>query len=141
MAQNIKAAARRLARDGAKLALEARRLNRLRALAKDLSLGDYAVMETDVTQYEQVKRLVDRAALTYGRILERANSGHSRCRGTWVKSTRADICDGPAGAHQTQSRALEAGSACSAAARPSAVWRAARGTYQNVQAVSILIIA
>ena len=55
------AAARRLAQNGAKLVLGARRLDRLQALAKELALGDDAVVQTDVTQFEQVKRLVDHA--------------------------------------------------------------------------------
>ena len=62
------AAARRLARDGAKLVLGARRLDRIRALAGELSLGSDAVVQTDVTKHEEVKRLVDRAVETYGRI-------------------------------------------------------------------------
>jgi NADP-dependent 3-hydroxy acid dehydrogenase YdfG len=43
------AAARRLAQDGAKLVLGARRLERLQALATVLSLGNDAVVQTDVT--------------------------------------------------------------------------------------------
>jgi len=62
------AAARQLARDGAKLVLGARRLDRLEALAKELSLGDGAVVQTDVVDKDQVKRLVDRAAEVHGRI-------------------------------------------------------------------------
>ena len=62
------AAARHLARHGAKLVLGARRLDRLRALAKALSLGDDAAVQTDVTQYEQVKHLVDHAVKSHGRI-------------------------------------------------------------------------
>ncbi|WP_046869245.1 SDR family oxidoreductase [Microvirga massiliensis] len=62
------ATARRLAQDGAKLVLGARRLDRLQALAKALSLGDDAVVQTDVTQYEQVRHLVDRAVQLHGRI-------------------------------------------------------------------------
>jgi NADP-dependent 3-hydroxy acid dehydrogenase YdfG len=58
------ATARRLAKEGAKLVLGARRFERLQALAEELSLGDEAVVQTDVTQYEQVKRLVDHAAQT-----------------------------------------------------------------------------
>lgn len=62
------AAARRLAQHGAKLVLGARRLERLQALAEELSLGPDAAVQTDVTQYEQVKRLVDRAVQSQGRI-------------------------------------------------------------------------
>lgn len=62
------ATARRLAREGAKLVLGARRIERLQALAQELSLGKDAAVQTDVTQFEQVRRLVDHAAQTYGRI-------------------------------------------------------------------------
>ncbi len=62
------AAARRLAALGAKLVLGARRMERLQALAKELSLGNSAVLQTDVTHYEQVKRLVDHAVESHGRI-------------------------------------------------------------------------
>jgi NADP-dependent 3-hydroxy acid dehydrogenase YdfG len=62
------AAARHLARHGAKLVLGARRLDRLQALAEELSLGKEAVVQTDVTDYAQVKQLVDHAVRTHGRI-------------------------------------------------------------------------
>jgi NADP-dependent 3-hydroxy acid dehydrogenase YdfG len=62
------AAARRLARDGAKLVLGARRLDRLQALAKDLSLRVDAVVQTDVSKCDQVKRLVDHAVKAHGRV-------------------------------------------------------------------------
>ena len=62
------AAARRLARNGAKLMLGARRLDRLQALARELKLGAGAVVQTDVSRYEEVKRLVDEAVKTHGRI-------------------------------------------------------------------------
>jgi NADP-dependent 3-hydroxy acid dehydrogenase YdfG len=62
------AAARRLAQDGAKLVLGARRLDRLQALSRELSFGEEAVVQTDVTDYEQVKRLVDHAVQSHGRI-------------------------------------------------------------------------
>ncbi|MGD1016273.1 MAG: SDR family oxidoreductase [Roseiarcus sp.] len=62
------AAARLLAQGGAKLVLGARRLDRLQALAKELSLGAGAAVQTDVTKREQVKALVDHAVRTHGRI-------------------------------------------------------------------------
>jgi NADP-dependent 3-hydroxy acid dehydrogenase YdfG len=62
------AAARRLARDGAKVVLGARRLDRLEALAADLGLNKGAVAQTDVSKIEEVKRLVDRAVELHGRI-------------------------------------------------------------------------
>jgi NADP-dependent 3-hydroxy acid dehydrogenase YdfG len=62
------ATARRLAHDGAKLVLGARRLERLHVLAEELSLGKDAVIRTDVTEYDQVKRLVDHAVQLHGRI-------------------------------------------------------------------------
>jgi len=62
------AAARRLAQNGAKLTLGARRLDRLQALAKELKLGAGAVAQTDVSRYQDVKRLVDQAVTTYGCI-------------------------------------------------------------------------
>jgi NADP-dependent 3-hydroxy acid dehydrogenase YdfG len=62
------ATARHLARHGAKLVLGARRLDRLQALAKELSLGKNAAVRTDVTRFDQVKHLVDHAVQTHGRI-------------------------------------------------------------------------
>jgi Short-chain alcohol dehydrogenase of unknown specificity len=62
------AAARRLAGAGAKLVLGARRLDRLQALASELSLGADAAVKTDVTQAGQVQDLVDRAVTRHGRI-------------------------------------------------------------------------
>jgi NADP-dependent 3-hydroxy acid dehydrogenase YdfG len=62
------AAARQLFRHGGKLVLGARRLDRLQALAKELSPDGVTVMQTDVTQRDQVKRLVDQAVEAHGRI-------------------------------------------------------------------------
>src|SRR3954454_2060113 len=62
------ATARHLARAGAKLMLGARRLDRLRALAAELGLPEDAAVRTDVTDREQVRRLVDQAVDLHGRI-------------------------------------------------------------------------
>jgi NADP-dependent 3-hydroxy acid dehydrogenase YdfG len=62
------AAARHLAREGAKLVLGARRVDRLRALAAEIGLDEGAVLETDVTDRAQVRRLVDHAVARHGRI-------------------------------------------------------------------------
>jgi NADP-dependent 3-hydroxy acid dehydrogenase YdfG len=62
------AAAQRLAQDGAKLVLGARRMDRLKAVADTLSLSEKAIVETDVTDRAQVKRLVDRAVELHGRL-------------------------------------------------------------------------
>jgi NADP-dependent 3-hydroxy acid dehydrogenase YdfG len=62
------ATARHLGQQGAALILGARRIDRLRSLAKDLSLGEDAAVQTDVTQADQVKRLVDQAMTSHGRI-------------------------------------------------------------------------
>ena len=62
------AAARHLARAGAKLVLGARRLDRMQALAQELLLGDGACLRTDVTDRAEVQRLVDHAVRLHGRI-------------------------------------------------------------------------
>ena len=62
------AAARHLGTSGAKLVLGARRIERLEALAKELTLDKDAVLKTDVSEREQVKQLVDRAVEKHGRI-------------------------------------------------------------------------
>jgi NADP-dependent 3-hydroxy acid dehydrogenase YdfG len=62
------AAARLLSAQGAKLVLGARRIDRLRALARELALSDGAVVQTDVSDVAQVRRLVDHAVQTHGRI-------------------------------------------------------------------------
>jgi NADP-dependent 3-hydroxy acid dehydrogenase YdfG len=62
------ATARHLSSMGAQLVLGARRLDRLQALAKELNLPTGAVVQTDVTDREQVKGLIDGAVATHGRI-------------------------------------------------------------------------
>jgi NADP-dependent 3-hydroxy acid dehydrogenase YdfG len=62
------AAARHLAKGGAKLVLGARRIDRLNALAKEISLPAGAVVQTDVSKNDQVKRLVETAVTAHGRV-------------------------------------------------------------------------
>ena len=64
------ATARLLSAQGASVVLGARRADRLQSLAKELnsSGGKVFAVTADVTQYDQVKRLVDKAVQTYGRI-------------------------------------------------------------------------
>jgi NADP-dependent 3-hydroxy acid dehydrogenase YdfG len=67
---NGEATARHLSAQGATVILGARRVDRLKSLADELSQngGKALAVPTDVTQYEQVKRLVDAAVQTYGRV-------------------------------------------------------------------------
>jgi NADP-dependent 3-hydroxy acid dehydrogenase YdfG len=64
------ATARMLASQGASVVLGARRTDRIQALAVDLVAngGKALAVQTDVTDVEQVKRLVDAAVQAYGRI-------------------------------------------------------------------------
>jgi len=62
------ATVRKLAAEGAKLVIGARRLDRLQALAAELGLGEAAAVQTDVSDFDQVKALVDHAVATHGRI-------------------------------------------------------------------------
>src|SRR6202011_5563590 len=64
------ATARLLSAQGASVVLGARRVDRLRSLADELSrVGGKAIaLATDVTHCDQVKRLVDAAVQTYGRV-------------------------------------------------------------------------
>jgi NADP-dependent 3-hydroxy acid dehydrogenase YdfG len=60
--------ARHLVREGAKVALGARRLDRLEALVQELGEDSATAFQVDVTDREQVKAFVDRAAATFGKI-------------------------------------------------------------------------
>jgi NADP-dependent 3-hydroxy acid dehydrogenase YdfG len=63
------ASARLLSAQGAAVVMGARRIDRLQALAEELTGGGKALaVATDVTQREQVKRLVDAAVQACGRI-------------------------------------------------------------------------
>jgi len=64
------ATARLLSAQGASVVLGARRVDRIQSLADELtgSGGKALAIPTDVTHYDQVKKLVDAAVQTYGRI-------------------------------------------------------------------------
>jgi NADP-dependent 3-hydroxy acid dehydrogenase YdfG len=64
------ATARLLSVQGASVVLGARRIDRIQSLADELtgSGGKALAIPTDVTHYDQVKRLVDVAVQTFGRI-------------------------------------------------------------------------
>src|SRR5919205_2672548 len=64
------ATARLLSEQGATVVLGARRVERLRSLADELTRtgGKALAVATDVTDRDQVQRLVDEAVRTYGRI-------------------------------------------------------------------------
>ena len=64
------AAARHLSKAGAIVVLGARRAERIQALAEEISAsgGKATAITTDVTKYDQVKKLIDTAIQTYGRI-------------------------------------------------------------------------
>jgi NADP-dependent 3-hydroxy acid dehydrogenase YdfG len=64
------AAARHLAAKGASVALAARRTDRIETVAAEISQagGKALAVATDVTRLEDVRRLVDTAVETYGRI-------------------------------------------------------------------------
>jgi NADP-dependent 3-hydroxy acid dehydrogenase YdfG len=64
------AAARHLSEQGAIIVLGARRIDRIQSLADELSKkhGRALAIATDVTQYHQVKNLVDTVKQTFGRI-------------------------------------------------------------------------
>jgi NADP-dependent 3-hydroxy acid dehydrogenase YdfG len=64
------ASARHLSAQGASVVLGARREDRLKSLARELTArgGKAVTMRTDVTQRDQVQKLVDAAVQAYGRI-------------------------------------------------------------------------
>ena len=64
------ATARLLSAQGASVVLGARRADRIQSLAGELSRngGKVLAVTTDVTHYEEVKRLVDAAVRSYGRV-------------------------------------------------------------------------
>ncbi len=88
------ATARHLARAGAKLVLRARRLDRLEALSKELSLGSTGAVRTDVTDHAQVKALVDHAYADQGLCLSAIHTEGGR--------TAASSCSAPVADRKTE---------------------------------------
>lgn len=62
------ATSRLLAQDGATLVLAARRLDRLQAIKEEFHEANIAVFQADVTDYDQVKHVVDETVKRFGRI-------------------------------------------------------------------------
>ncbi|MBB4200490.1 oxidoreductase [Rhodoblastus sphagnicola] len=60
--------ARQLVKNGARVVLGARRVDRLEALAEELGLGKDAILGADVADAAQVQALVDKAIANHGRI-------------------------------------------------------------------------
>ncbi len=60
--------ARQLVKNGARVVLGARRVDRLEALAEELGLGKDAILGADVADAAQVQALVDKAIASHGRI-------------------------------------------------------------------------
>lgn len=62
------ATSRLLAKDGAKLVIAARRLNRLEEIQKDFPKAEIDAYKADVTKFEDVKNVIDKTVEKYGRI-------------------------------------------------------------------------
>ena len=79
------ATARLLAAQGASVVLGARRADRLRSLADELTAdgGKATALTTDVTHRDQVKALVDAAVQSYGRIDVMINNAGLMPRRCW----------------------------------------------------------
>lgn len=60
--------ARHLVKAGAKVVLAARRMERLEALADELAISHQALVQTDVTDNQQVEALIQQAVSLYGRV-------------------------------------------------------------------------
>lgn len=86
------AAARHLSKEGAMVVLGARRIDRIKTLASELTgAGRKAIaLQTDVTKHEQVKALVDATVTSFGRIEPRARSAAEAVGGTQARHARAD---------------------------------------------------
>ena len=89
------AIARKFAAEGSKVVLAARRADRLQNLAEEICRrgGDALAVVADVTEYTQVRNLVDRTLETFGRLdIMVNNAGFARYR-TFRDSGTRDIDD------------------------------------------------
>lgn len=62
------ATSRLLAKDGAKLSIAARRLDRLDEIKKEFPDQEIETFKADVTKFEDVKNVIDKTVEKYGRI-------------------------------------------------------------------------
>lgn len=62
------ATAKLLASEGAKVAIAARRMNRLEEIKKDNPAGDILAVEADVTKADNVQNVIDKTVAEYGRV-------------------------------------------------------------------------
>lgn len=62
------AISRRLAKDGAKLVIAARRLDRLETIQSEFPEGQVLIKQADVTKYDEVQAVVDLTIEKFGRI-------------------------------------------------------------------------
>ena len=90
------AVARELARRGAKVALAARRVDRLEALAADLHAagGQTLVVATDVRQPEEIDRLVERVQARWGQIDILVNAAGQGWRLPYAREAPTEIAGG-----------------------------------------------
>ena len=88
------AIARRFAKEGSRVVISARRIDRLQTLSdeiRDLG-GDALPVVADVTDYNQVRNLVDRAVETFGRLdVMVNNAGFARYQ--YLESSQAQDID------------------------------------------------
>jgi NADP-dependent 3-hydroxy acid dehydrogenase YdfG len=87
------ATARLLSAQGATIVLGARRVERLQTLAEELTGrgGKALAVATDVTHCDQVKKLVDAAVQTHGRIISRAGGSHLTMSGGLRPPSRSTL--------------------------------------------------
>jgi len=87
------AIARCFSREGSKVVLSARRVNRLRELAEEITAqgGETLVVPTDVADFAQIHNLVDKAVEAFGRIDVMVNGAGFGVLKPLEKSTQEEI--------------------------------------------------